>query len=215
MLKPWLGGTLNMGDKAAMFANPLFRLGLILAAAIFAADQASKYWVLEGLQFSPVGCLASYLAHVPADAGCGRIVLIGPVLNDRPLFSLTMVWNTGVSFGMFRASDGIGRWLLVALSFGISGVFLWWLRTAARPLQMWALGLVIGGALGNVIDRIRFGAVADFFDLSGLYFPWVFNVADAAITIGAGLLILDFLLAGDDKPGEAPQKRPDQEPEVR
>jgi signal peptidase II len=215
MLKRWLGGTRNMGHKAAMFANPLFRFGLILAVAIFLADQASKLWVLEGLRFSPEGCLASYLAHVPAHPSCGRIEVIGPVFNDRPLFSLTMVWNTGVSFGMFRASDGIGRWLLVGLSFAISGVFLWWLRTAVRPLQMWALGLVIGGALGNVIDRIRFGAVADFFDFSGLYFPWVFNVADAAITIGAGLLILDFLLVGDDKPGQAPNKRQDQGPEVR
>ncbi len=215
MLKPSLGGTLNMGDKAGMFANSMFRYGLILAVAIFVADQASKLWVLETLRFSPEGCLASYLAHAPADPGCGRIELIGPVFNDRPLFSLTMVWNTGVSFGMFRASDGFGRWLLVGLSFAISGVFLWWLRTAERRLQMVALGLVIGGALGNVIDRIRFAAVADFFDFSGLYFPWVFNVADAAITIGAGLLVLDFIQVGDEKPSSAPNKRQDQPPEVQ
>jgi signal peptidase II len=125
-----------------------------------------------------------------------------------------MVWNTGVSFGMFKASDGIGRWLLVAMSFVISGVFIWWLRTASRRLQAVALGLVVGGALGNVIDRIRFGAVADFFDFSGVWFPYVFNVADAAITVGALLLILDFLLHGEDKAGAAPNKRPDQTTEA-
>lgn len=198
-----------MGNKVSML-----RFGLILALVVFCADQASKFWVLEGMNFSPEGCLATYLAHIPAHPSCGRVVVLDPLLNDRPVFSLTMVWNTGVSFGMFRASDGLGRWLLVAMSFVISGVFMWWLRTATRPLQTWALGLVIGGALGNVVDRIRFGAVVDFFDFSGLYFPWVFNVADAAITIGACLLILDFLLVGDDKADQSPQKRQDQPPEV-
>lgn len=198
-----------MGDKPIM-TNPLFRAGLIIAAVVFLADQASKWWVLESLNFSPAGCLESYLAHVPAHPTCGHIPVIGPSVRPEPTFSLTMVWNTGVSFGMFKASDGIGRWLLVAMSFVISGVFLWWLRTASRRLQAVALGLVVGGALGNVIDRIRFGAVADFFDFSGVWFPYVFNVADAAITIGAGLLILDFLLYGEDKAGVAPKKRPDQ-----
>lgn len=179
--------------------RPMLRLGLILAAVVFLLDQASKFWVLDGLAFSPPGCLEGFLAHTGRDPGCGHIPLLGPMLRNEPVFSLTMVWNTGVSFGMFRASDGLGRWLLVALSFVISGVFLWWLRTATRRLQTVALGLVIGGALGNVIDRIRFGAVADFFDFSGLWFPWVFNVADAGITIGAVLLMLDFLLHGDDK----------------
>jgi signal peptidase II len=207
MLKPLLGGMCNMGNKANMM-----RFGLILAAIVFLADQASKYWVLEALAFSPPGCLESYLAHVPAHASCGRIPLVPPFLTDQHTFSLTMVWNTGVSFGMFRADDGIGRWILVAMSFAISGVFIWWMRSATRTLQIVALGLVVGGALGNVIDRIRFGAVADFFDFSGLYFPWVFNVADAGITIGALLLLLDFALNGEDKPAAVPQKRQDQAP---
>jgi signal peptidase II len=213
MLKPWLGGTPNMDDKLSM-TNPLFRAGLILAALVFLADQASKWWVLESLQFSPPGCLESYLAHVGAHPSCGHIPVIGTSFRAEPTFSLTMVWNTGVSFGMFKASDGIGRWLLVAMSFVISGVFIWWLRTASRRLQAVALGLVVGGALGNVIDRIRFGAVADFFDFSGVWFPYVFNVADAAITVGALLLILDFLLHGEDKAGAAPNKRPDQTTEA-
>jgi signal peptidase II len=84
----------------------------------------------------------------------------------------------------------------------ISGVFLWWLKGAERKLTAVALGLVIGGALGNVIDRIRFGAVADFLDFNGLWFPWVFNVADAAITVGAILLAADMIFLAETEPGK-------------
>jgi signal peptidase II len=196
-------------NALGVVANPaMWRFGLILAVSVFVLDQVSKVWVLEGMAFSTPECLASYLAHEPAHATCGRVPIIGPVFNERPLFSLTMVWNTGVSFGMLRAGDEIGRWLLIGLSLVIAGVFLVWLRSSTRRMQSAALGLVIGGALGNVIDRFRFGAVADFLDFYGLYFPWVFNVADAAITIGAGLIFLDFLLNGEDKTAAAPQKGP-------
>lgn len=163
----------------------MLRFGLLLAAGIFVLDQASKYWVLEVLKFSPPGCLE-------ANFGCGRIELSG-------VFDLSMVWNRGVSFGMLKADHGWARWALAALSLGIAGFFVWWLRTATRRLTGWALGLVVGGAIGNVIDRVRFGAVVDFLDFSGLYFPWVFNVADAAITVGAALLALDFLRHGEEK----------------
>lgn len=179
---------------AASAPGAFVRFGLLLAAGVFVADQISKWWVLEGLNFSPPGCLE---AHI----GCGRIEV-------SPVFDLTMVWNYGVSFGLMRADDPLARWGLVALSLTISAVFAWWLRSADRRMSAVALGLVIGGALGNVIDRIRFGAVADFFDFSGPWFgwvigdlkvgfPWVFNVADAAITIGAVLLAADFLLNGE------------------
>lgn len=169
----------------------MLRFGLLLAAGVFVLDQASKYWVLEVLKFSPPGCLETHI-------GCRKIEVSG-------IFDLTMVWNYGVSFGMLRAGDGIARWALVILSLGIAGFFVYWMRTATRLLTGWALGLVVGGALGNVVDRIRFGAVADFLDFSGLYFPWVFNVADAAITVGAALLALDFLRNGEEK---APDKAP-------
>jgi signal peptidase II len=169
----------------------MLRFGLLLAAGVFVLDQASKYWVLEVLKFSPPGCLETHF-------GCRKIEI-------SPVFDLTMVWNYGVSFGMLKASDGLARWALVILSLGIAGFFVWWMRTATRSLTGWALGLVVGGALGNVVDRIRFGAVADFLDFSGLYFPWVFNVADAAITVGAALLALDFLRNGEEKqPTQAP-----------
>ena len=172
----------------------MLRTGLLLAAAVFVADQIAKYIILGPLGFSPAGCLEN-------GVGCGFIEV-------SPILDLSMVWNRGVSFGMLRADSGFGRWALVALSFAISGVFIWWLRTAIRRLTGAALGLIIGGALGNVVDRIRFGAVVDFLDFRGLFFPWVFNVADAAITVGAGLLLLDFFLHGEDKPAKADASAP-------
>ena len=182
----------------------MFRFGLFLASVVFVVDQIAKYIILEVMHFSPEGC-RGVGRFAPDPMACGRV-------DVTSFFDLRMVWNTGVSFGWLRADAGIGRWALVALSFAISGVFVWWLRSAKRRLTATALGLVIGGALGNVIDRIRFGAVADFLDFNGLWFPWVFNVADAAITVGAALLLVDFLLHGEEKPalataaaGEAPK----------
>ena len=168
----------------------MLRFGLILSAIVFVADQISKWLVLGPGRFSPPGCLE-------AGFGC-RFIELSPVVD------LQMVWNRGVSFGLLRADQDIARWGLVVLSFVISGVFFWWLRTAERRMTAAALGLVIGGALGNVIDRIRFGAVADFIDFSmnGKFFPWVFNVADAAITVGAILLAIDMVFLSETEPGK-------------
>lgn len=172
----------------------MLRYGLILAAFIFAADQLSKYWVLEGLHFSPPGCLEAGVA-------CGFIEI-------SPIADLAMVWNRGVSFGLLRADSPLATWGLVALQFAIAGFFAWWLRSVQTRLAATALAFVIGGALGNVIDRIRFHAVADFLDFRGLGFPWVFNVADAAINVGAALLVLDFLLRREPKPEAAAPGEP-------
>jgi signal peptidase II len=152
-------------------------IGLVFAAAIVAADQASKTWILESVRLADIG----------------KIEL-------SAVFDLTYVRNYGVSFGLLKAGSGSERWLLVALSVAISGLFFNWLRTAPRVTTALALGAVIGGAIGNMIDRIRFGYVVDFLDFSGLYFPWVFNVADAAITMGAIGLVLDYLVYGEGAP---------------
>jgi signal peptidase II len=105
-----------------------------------------------------------------------------------------MVWNQGVSFGFLQARHDLVRWLLAAFSIGVAVTLGVWVRKAARPLFAMAVGLVMGGAVGNVIDRIRFGAVADFVDVSRLYFPWVFNLADSAISVGICLLLLDMAI---------------------
>jgi signal peptidase II len=166
----------------------MLRFGLILAAAVIVADQIAKYIILGPMAFSPPGCLES-------GYNCGFI----PITS---FFNLRMVWNRGVSFGLLRADTDFVRWALVALSFVISGIFVSWLRTAERRVTAVALGLVVGGALGNVIDRIRFGAVCDFFDFSGLWFPWIFNVGDSAITLGAILLVVDMVFFAETEPGK-------------
>jgi signal peptidase II len=107
---------------------------------------------------------------------------------------LTGVWNPGVSFGFLQAQHDLVRWALAAFSVGVAIMLAFWVRRTERPLFAVAVGMVMGGAVGNVIDRIRFGAVADFVDASRLRFPWVFNVADSAITVGICLLLLDMLL---------------------
>jgi len=140
----------------------------MIAVGIVLADQASKRYIIEGL-------------HLPT---VGRIDLAGPL-------DLTMVWNRGVSFGLFRADADLMRWVLAGFSALVAVLLIVWARKQSRGLTLTALGLVIGGAIGNLIDRVRFGAVADFIDVSALYFPWVFNVADAAITIGVVLLLID------------------------
>lgn len=162
---------------------PSQRLALIgfgLAVLVIALDQASKLWVLHGLGFM--------------EGGAGTRI---NVLD--PWFNLTMVWNRGVSFGLFAAESLWMRLLLIGFSLIIAGVIAFWLTRAERLLQALAFGLIIGGAIGNVIDRVAYGAVADFLDFSGLYFPYVFNVADAAISTGVAALILDLLMNGEAK----------------
>jgi len=156
--------------------NGLTRLGrmaLILAAAVIVADQAVKWWILSALNLPLLGSQQ----------------VAGP-------FYLSMVWNAGVSFGFLKAEHDLVRWLLAAFSISVAVILALWVRRAERPLFAVAVGLVMGGAVGNVIDRIRLGAVADFIDVRALtvgLFPWIFNVADAAISVGVFLLLIDML----------------------
>lgn len=143
--------------------------GLIFATLVLAADQASKWWILD-------------VFRLPEK---GSVPLIDGLLN------LTMVWNRGVSTGLLTAESNVGRWLLTALTAAIAaGVVVWMWRERSRWMIL-ALGGILGGAIGNIIDRIRFGAVADFIDVRGIpYWNYVFNVADAAITIGVAVILL-------------------------
>jgi signal peptidase II len=150
--------------------SKLGRLAFVLAALIVIADQAVKYWILRVLQLQEGQTIA----------------ILGPL-------HLTGVRNSGVSFGFLAAQHDLVRWVLVAFSIGVSIMLATWVRKTERPLFSIAVGLVMGGAIGNVIDRIRFGAVADFIDVSRIYFPWIFNVADSAITVGVCFLLLDML----------------------
>jgi len=154
------------------------------ALVVVILDQLTKAWVLSGLNMLDAGG-----AMLDRELwGYRSIEVLGS------FFKITFVANDGVSFGLF--GGGAGRWFLSFFSIGVAGLLGWWALKADRRLLITAIGLVIGGAVGNVIDRIRFGFVVDFADFSGTgVFPWVFNVADSAITIGVILLILDSLLS--------------------
>lgn len=149
------------------------RIGLGLAAAllVLAADQASKWWVLEVLRLPERGQ-----------------VVLAPFLN------LTMVWNQGVTFGLLRMKDGWGPLLLAGVALSVVAALGVWIARAENRLVAGALGAVAGGAVGNVIDRLRFGAVVDFVHAHAWGWSWyVFNVADAAIVCGVAALLLDGL----------------------
>ena len=160
---------------------PLVAYGL--AAAIIIVDQISKHWILNGLRLD-----------------------LGRPMEVLPFFNLTLVHNQGCSFGLCQlpAGQDVMRWVLAVFSLAVSIGLAVWVRKVTRPLTAVAIGLIIGGALGNLIDRVRFGWVVDFLDFSGLLFPWVFNVADSGITVGVAILLIETLLT-PDKPKPASQ----------
>ena len=119
----------------------------------------------------------------------------GSVTVAAPLFYLTYTANPGVSFGIFNNGAGLGRWLLTLFSVAVAVGLAVWARRAARPLVALAVGLIMGGALGNALDRVRLGVVTDFLDFHGLHFPWIFNLADSAISVGVAALLLESVLA--------------------
>jgi lipoprotein signal peptidase len=144
------------------------RLGLIAAAIAAAIDQASKAWALDAL-------------WPPYSEGIALL----PVLNLR------LGFNTGVTFGMFAQSAAEAVWLLVAIKPAVVAWLLLWLRRAASRVEATAMGLIIGGALGNILDRMRIGAVTDFVDAHHGGWHWLtFNLADVAIVCGVTLLVL-------------------------
>jgi signal peptidase II len=128
------------------------------------------------------------------------------MLEVAPFFKLVTVWNRGMSFGLFN--DAQVSWALVLLALAISGALLWWLKGVNRILPALALGLVLGGAIGNVVDRLRFGAVYDFlyFHLGEWYWP-AFNLADSAITVGVAALLWDGLSASRESPKKSAKAR--------
>jgi signal peptidase II len=165
--------------------GPFTRFGLIVAAIACAIDQASKLWLLNVFDLANRG-----------------------IVHLTPFLDFVLIWNTGISYGLFPQDSDFGRFVLLALK-GAAVVVLWiWLARAELRLTALALGLIIGGALGNAIDRIAYGAVVDFvlfyIKTPSFNFVWyVFNLADAAIVAGVIGLLYEYVL------GATPQKRPD------
>ncbi|MEX2520976.1 MAG: signal peptidase II [Paracoccaceae bacterium] len=145
------------------------RLILLVSLAVFALDQVTKHLVMNGMGLLERG-----------------VIDVAP-----PFLRFVMAWNKGVNFGVFASNADTARWALIGLALVVSAVLFFW---AARRRGAWfhvGAGFVIGGAIGNAVDRVRFGAVADFLNMSccGLDNPYVFNIADVAIFAGAAVLI--------------------------
>ncbi len=154
-----------------MSRNRLTLVGVLFAILILAADQGSKQWILFDLDLPSLG----------------RV-------DVAPMLSFTMVWNRGVTFGLLTDFGG-SAFVLAGVALAIVVALAVWLRRAERALVAAALGAIAGGAIGNVIDRFRWGAVVDFLHFHVGGWSWyVFNVADAAIVCGVVALVLDSVL---------------------
>ncbi len=154
------------------------RPGLIALVATLVTDQAFKVFMLQ-----VVGITS------------GQVITVLPVLD------LIMAWNYGVSFGLFQQDSAVGQWALVLFKVAAVVLIGWWLWRAESRLTAIALGLIAGGAVGNGLDRILYGAVADFFAFhittASWQFQWyVFNLADVGIVAGVGLLLYESLFGG-------------------
>lgn len=142
--------------------------GYVVAAAIFVVDQLVKLWIIAGIGLQAKGSI-----------------------NLLPILSLTWVENRGVSMGLLQADGAKERWILTGVTALIAAGVAWWMRKETNRIDILALALVLGGALGNIVDRVRFGYVVDFVHVHvGTWSFYVFNVADAAITIGVAILLL-------------------------
>ncbi len=156
-------------------------VGVIAALAAFAIDQADKLWMLRVFRIED-----------------------RPPIVVTPFLDIVMAWNTGISYSLLRADTPQGRWLLLALTLVVTGFFAAWLWRAQGRATAAGLGLIIGAALANALDRFVYGAVADFFHFHtpislGPLSNYVFNLADVAIVAGVSLLLYDSLLLGDRK----------------
>ncbi len=174
--------------------SSLLRLGLIIAFLVVVADQASKTAVLAWSQS-----------------------WAGPLQPVTPFLDFAALWNTGISYGLFPQGEA-GRWVLVGIKVVAAILFAVWLTRTRRGLEAVALGLLIGGAIGNAVDRVVYGAVFDFVSLHAFGYHWyVFNIADVAVVVGVGLLLYDTLFARASKspPSTAPMppsRKTEQEP---
>jgi len=146
-----------------------YRIGLPVAVLVFAVDQASKWLMLD--------------------------VMTPPrIIEVTGFFNLVLAWNTGVSFSLFSGSGDLGRWLLCGVAVVVSAVILVWMGRSDRKLLVGGFGAIVGGALGNALDRVIHGAVVDFLDFHAAGWHWpAFNAADSAITLGVVAVLADGL----------------------
>jgi signal peptidase II len=157
--------------------GPLSPLGIGVAALTLILDQAHKAWMLYVYDIGSKG-----------------------VVTLTPFFDLILVWNQGVSYGMLTQRSDLGRWALILFAFAAAIFLVFWLARATSTIAAAGIGLIIGGALGNAIDRILYGAVADFFSFHAFGYEWyIFNIADIAIVAGVVGLLYESFFGGHKK----------------
>ena len=154
-------------------------VGITAAALMLLVDQSHKLWMLNVF-----------------DMPNRQPVRLAPFLD------LVMAWNKGVSYSLLEADSDLGRYGLLALTLGATALLAWWMWRATHVVTGLGLGLIVGGAIGNGIDRAAYGAVADFFHFHVGTFSWyVFNLADVGIVAGVALLLYDSLFMAEKTPG--------------
>lgn len=156
------------------------RLAAKMAAAVLVLDQVSKYAVVHGL-------------------GLDRRLVVDVL---PPWINFRMAWNQGINFGLFSGESDLARWVLIGVALAVSAwIWIWVARSPHRVIVQVSAGLLVGGAIGNVIDRLLYGAVADFLNMSTPWFdnPYSFNVADITIFLGAAGLVLFTGQEGEGK----------------
>ena len=163
-------------------SSAALRTGLVLAVIVIVIDQLSKWWIL-----------ALFAERPPP------VVVTG-------FFNLVLAWNRGVSFGLLSSGSAWAPWLLSGFGLLVVAALIWWLATSPGRWAAVAIGLIIGGALGNIVDRLRFGAVVDFLDFYvGSYHWHTFNVADSAISIGVATLLIEGFFGRSAAADKAPE----------
>ena len=172
-----------------MANRSLLLFGGVLPIVTVAFDQLTKYWAVKKFG-APMNI-------------CEINPYPGLEIEVSPIVDLALVCNQGISWGLLQGDSPVKRWALTIFAFVMCIALFYMLVKAKDNLTRLSLGLVIGGAIGNGIDRALFGAVTDFINFSDIGFRWVFNVADSAITVGViGLLLASFLVKPDEKPDE-------------
>lgn len=184
-MPPPCASSMHVGERAgnAMLRHwlwgPNSPLGLAVASATALIDQANKL----------------YMLHV-YDIGAKGTVTV------TPFFDMVLAWNKGISYGLLPQDSTLGRVALIAFAIVASLALIVWLARVTTPLAAVAIGLIVGGAIGNAIDRIAYGAVADFYAFHAFGFQWyIFNIADVAIVAGVIGLLYDSFFGGHKKAG--------------
>jgi len=199
----------------------MLRLGIPVAVVALLLDQLSKWWILAWAFRPEEGLSAASFVDLMATTDKSLSMVGGTLAVVTSFFDLVLAWNRGVSFSIMRSDSPAAAWIFSGVALAIVAGLIVWLKRMDRPWPAVAVGLIVGGAMGNVLDRVRFGAVVDFLYVHGDAYPGVcsvldgiglgwlncrwpaFNVADSAIFVGVAMLLIDGLFARPERAKKA------------